>query len=82
MDNNLIWRYFPQEFDGIPIMARQSMLTGEIQLRVDDCLAKANGYAGLSDLENRMRIYYGIPNLLLPEWMTVSNEIDFQMKFN
>lgn len=81
MDNKL-WRYFPKEFDGRPIMFRQSMINGEIQLRIDDQMAISNGYASREDLQSRMRIYYGRPDFILPDWLTVSNETELQMFCN
>lgn len=37
--------------DRYPIQFRQNVVSGEIQMRIDDAMAKANGYADLNELK-------------------------------
>lgn len=50
--------------DRYPIQFRQNVVSGEIQMRVDDAMAKANGYAGLAEQD---------PAMTVPEWLRVDD---------
>ena len=48
----MIWKYHTMMYaDRYPIQFRQNVVSGEIQMRVDDAMAKANGYADLAELK-------------------------------
>ncbi len=47
------------------------MVSGEIQMRVDDVMAKANGYADLNEL--KAFIAEHTPTMPIPEWLRVDD---------
>lgn len=63
----MIWKYHTMMYaDRYPIQFRQNVASGEIQMRVDDSMAKANGYADLKAL-----IMEHDPTMTVPEWLRV-----------
>ena len=47
------------------------MISGEIEMRVDDAMAKANGYADLNEL--KVLIAEHDPLMSIPEWLRVDD---------
>ena len=51
----MTWKYHTMMYaDRYPIQFRQNVVSGEIQMRVDDAMAKANGYADLAELKGKV----------------------------
>ncbi len=67
-----MWKYHTMMYaDRYPIQFRQNMASGEIQMRVDDAMAKANGYADLNEL--KAIIAEHTPTMSIPEWLRVDD---------
>lgn len=65
-----MWKYHTMVYaDRYPIQFRQNMANGEIQMRVDDAMAQANGYADLVELMNEVLKQY--PTMSIPQWIRV-----------
>lgn len=68
----MIWKYHTMMYaDRYPIQFRQDVVSGEIQMRVDDAMAKANGYADLTEL--KAFIVEKDPAMPVPEWLRVDD---------
>ena len=62
----MIWTYHTMMYaDRYPIQFRQ------IEMRVDDAMAKANGYADLNEL--KALIAEHDPSMPIPEWLRVDD---------
>ena len=57
--------------DRYPIQFRQNVASGEIEMKVDDAMAKANGYADLNEL--KALIAEQDPTMPIPEWLRVDD---------
>ena len=67
--------------DRYPIQFRQNVVNGEIQMRVDDAMAKANGYADVAEL--KAFIAEQDPALTVPEWLRVDDWVSpLRMQLN
>ncbi len=67
-----MWKYHTMMYaDRYPIQFRQNVVSGEIQMRVDDAMAKANGYADLNEL--KAFIAEHTPTMPIPEWLRVDD---------
>lgn len=67
-----MWKYHTMMYaDRYPIQFRQNMISGEIEMRVDDAMAKANGYADLNEL--KVLIAEHDPLMSIPEWLRVDD---------
>lgn len=65
-----MWKYHTMVYaDRYPIQFRQNTANGEIQMRVDDALAQANGYTDLAELMNEVLKQY--PTMPIPQWIRV-----------
>lgn len=68
----MTWKYHTMMYaDRYPIQFRQNVVSGEIQMRVDDAMAKANGYADVAEL--RAFIVEQDSALTVPEWLRVDD---------
>lgn len=68
----MTWKYHTMMYvDRYPIQFRQNVVSGEIQMRVDDAMAKANGYADLAEL--KAFIAEQDPAITVPEWLRVDD---------
>lgn len=68
----MIWKYHTMMYaDRYPIQLRQNVASGEIQMRVDDAMAQANGYADLNELKSF--IVGQDPAMTVPEWLRVDD---------
>ena len=68
----MIWTYHTMMYaDRYPIQFRQNVMSGEIEMRVDDAMAKANGYADLNELKALIAEHY--PSKPIPEWLRVDD---------
>lgn len=68
----IMWKYHTMIYaDRYPIQFRQNMVSGEIQMCVNDSMAKANGYAGLAEL--KALITEQDPAMTIPEWLRVDD---------
>jgi hypothetical protein len=67
--------------DRYPIQFRQNVMSGEIEMRVDDAMAKANGYADLNELK-ALIAEHG-PSMPIPEWLRVDDwDLILRVPFN
>ncbi len=62
----------PEYADRYPIQFRQNVVSGEIQMRVDDAMAKANGYADLNELKAIIAEEQTLV-MPIPEWLRVND---------
>lgn len=78
----MIWKYHTMMYaDRYPIQFRQNVMSGEIEMRVDDAMAKANGYANLNEL--KALIAEHDPSMPIPEWLRVNDwDLLLRMPFN
>ncbi len=78
----MTWKYHTMMYaDRYPIQFRQNMVSGEIQMCIDDAMAKANGYAGLAEL--KALIAEQDPAMPIPEWLRVDDwDLRLRMPFN
>lgn len=78
----MTWKYHTMMYaDRYPIQFRQNVMSGEIEMRVDDAMAKANGYANLNEL--KALIAEHDPSMPIPEWLRVNDwELLLRMPFN
>ena len=78
----MIWTYHTMMYaDRYPIQFRQNVMSGEIEMRVDDAMAKANGYANLNEL--KALIAEHDPSMPIPEWLRVNDwDLLLRMPFN
>lgn len=68
----MTWKYHTMMYaDRYPIQFRQNVISGEIEMRVDDAMAKANGYADLNEL--KALISEHDPSMPIPEWLRVDD---------
>ncbi len=68
----MTWKYHTMMYaDRYPIQFRQNVVSGEVQMRVDDAMAKANGYADLNEL--KAFIAEHTPTMPIPEWLRVDD---------
>lgn len=68
----MTWKYHIMMYaDRYPIQFRQNVMSGEIQMRVDNSMAKANGYNNLNEL--KAHIAEHAPTMLIPELIRVDN---------
>ncbi len=68
----MTWKYHTMMYaDRYPIQFRQNVVSGEVQMRVDDAMAKANGYADLNEL--KAFIAEQAPTMPIPEWLRVDD---------
>lgn len=68
----MTWKYHTMMYaDRYPIQFRQNVVSGEIQMHVDDAMAKANGYADLAEL--KAFIAEQDPAMTVPEWLRVDD---------
>lgn len=66
------WAYHTMMYaDCYRIQFRQDTVSGEIQMRVDDAMAKANGYTDLAELMNEVLKQY--PDMMIPQWIRVDD---------
>ena len=77
-----MWKYHTMMYaDRYPIQFRQNVMSGEIEMRVDDAMAKANGYANLNEL--KALIAEHDPSMPIPEWLRVNDwDLLLRMPFN
>lgn len=67
-----MWKYHTMMYaDRYPIQFRQNVMSGEIEMRVDNAMAKANGYADLNEL--KALIAEHAPSMPIPEWLQVDD---------
>lgn len=78
----MIWTYHTMMYaDRYPIQFRQNVMSGEIEMRVDDAMAKANGYADLNEL--KALIAEHDPSMPIPEWLRVDDwDLILRVPFN
>ncbi len=68
----MTWKYHTMMYaDRYQIQFRQNAVSGEIQMRVDDAMAKANGYADLAEL--KAFIAEQDPAITVPKWLRVDD---------
>lgn len=68
----MTWKYHTMMYaDLYPIYFRQNVVSGEIQMRVDDAMAKANGYTDLAEL--KAFVAEQDPAMTVPEWLRVDD---------
>lgn len=67
-----MWKYHTMMYAGrYPIQFRQNLASGEIQMKVDNALAQANGYADLNELKAFIAEHdHSMP---IPEWLRVDD---------
>lgn len=66
------WVYYPEIYEGLSLTFRKSILTGIIQMKVDNDMAKAFGFNGLQDITEFIKKYYHTDIITLPEWMDMT----------
>lgn len=66
------WAYHTMIYaDRYLIQFRLDTVSREIQMRVDDAMAKANGYTDLAELMNEVLKQY--PDMMIPQWISVDD---------
>lgn len=80
-EDGSLWQYFHKEFQGHEIIFRQNLVTGLIQMKLTDEMARANGYESIGDLSECIGKDMGTI-VTLPEWMNVSEAVDMYSHLN